>query len=232
MRKVDRLFEILQLLRGQRMRTADFIANELGVSVRTIYRDIQGLMASGVPIEGERGVGYIIQQPIELPPLHFTPLELQALQLGIKMVSATADGDMAKAADEASLKILDASPEGDSRPKRQQSATHVYFRSDETSRRFLALLRDAVEVQKRVEIVYHVEGREPMTRQVRPLGLEYWGKVWTLTAWCEIRQDFRVFRIDRIENCRETGAHFTSEKGKTYQDYLAQIRLETKNDGR
>jgi predicted DNA-binding transcriptional regulator YafY len=74
MRKIDRLFEIVQLLRGQRLRTAEFISKKLGVSVRTVYRDIHGLIASGVPIEGERGIGYVIRQSIELPPLHFTPL--------------------------------------------------------------------------------------------------------------------------------------------------------------
>ena len=91
MRKIDRLFEIVQMLRGQRLRTAEFIADKLGVSVRTVYRDIQGLMASGVAIEGERGVGYMIIQSIELPPLSFTPLELQAVKLGIEMVCAAAD---------------------------------------------------------------------------------------------------------------------------------------------
>lgn len=101
MRKVDRLFEIIQLLRGKRLRTAGFIAAELGVSQRTIYRDIAGLMASGIPIEGERGVGYLISQPIELPPLHFTPLELKSLRLGVDMVKAISDIELAAAAEEA-----------------------------------------------------------------------------------------------------------------------------------
>ena len=100
MRKIDRLFEIVQLLRGRRLRTAHYLAAQIGVSKRTIYKDIQGLMASGVPIEGERGVGYLIQQPIELPPLHFTPLELQTIRFGLDFAKAAVDPEMANAAQE------------------------------------------------------------------------------------------------------------------------------------
>ena len=218
MRKVDRLFEIIQILRGRRLRTAEFIASELGVSVRTVYRDIQGLMASGVPIEGERGVGYVIRQPIELPPLKFTPLELKALQLGIKMVIATADEEIAHAANEAALKILDVIPNGlaeDDAP-----VAHVYFESDPQTRENLALLRDALSSQLKITFCYTDERSAVTQRLVRPLGIEYWGKVWTLTSWCELRDDFRVFRVDRISNSVMTDQVFKDEKGRTYQDYL------------
>jgi predicted DNA-binding transcriptional regulator YafY len=221
MRKVDRLFEIVQFLRGKRLRTAAFIAQELGVSVRTIYRDIQGLMASGVPIEGEPGIGYIIRQSIELPPLKFTPLELKALQLGIKMVVATADEEIAHAAKEASVKILDALPNrssGDDAP-----IAYVYFESDFKTRESLALLRDALNKKVKVGLCYANENKKISERIVRPMGLEYWGKVWTLTSWCELRNDFRVFRIDRIKECKLTDKKFRNEKGKTYQDYLKGI---------
>ena len=132
MRKVDSLFEILHLLRGRRLRTAAFVADELSVSVRTIYSDIQGLMASGVPIEGKPGIGYIIRQSLELPPLKFTPLELKALQLGIKMVSSTADDEIANAANEASIKILDVF--SSTQPNSESPLSYVYFESDTKTR--------------------------------------------------------------------------------------------------
>jgi len=220
MRKIDRLFEIIQLLRGQRLRTAEFISEQLGVSVRTVYRDIHGLIASGVPIEGERGIGYIIRQSIELPPLHFTPLELQAIQLGITMVKAVADHDVAAAAKEVALKIQDALPTKD-RGKTYAPIAHIYFESDAKTRDVLAKLRGALDEKNKVVINYTNEVKKKSSRTIRPLGLEYWGKVWTLTAWCELRDDFRVFRIDRIKSCEITGDVFKNETGKTYRDYLA-----------
>ena len=223
MRKVDRLFEIVQLLRGKRLRTAQFIADELGVSVRTIYRDIQGLMASGVPIEGEAGIGYVIRQSIELPPLKFTPLELQALQLGIKMVAASADEEIANAAHEASIKILDTL--SSAQLAHNDPIAHVYFESDIKTRESLTILRDALSEKLKIYLRYCDEKRTMSERIIRPLGLEYWGKVWTVTSWCELRNDFRVFRLDRIERCKLTDKKFCNEKGKTYQDYLKKIEF-------
>lgn len=221
MRKVDRLFEIVKLLRGKRLRTAAFIADELGVSVRTIYRDMKGLMASGVPIEGEAGTGYIIRQSLELPPLKFKPLELKALQLGIKMVAATADEDIAHAANEAAIKILDALP--NTRSVDDAPIAHIYFESDVQTRESLALFRDALKDKVKIDLCYSDEKSIKSKRIIRPLGLEYWGKIWTLTSWCELRDDFRVFRVDRVEECKLTGKKFKNENGKTYQDYLKKI---------
>lgn len=223
MRKVDRLFEIIQLLRGKRLRTAEFIAAELGVSQRTIYRDIAGLMASGIPIEGERGVGYLINQPIELPPLHFTPLELKALRLGADMVKAIADTEMAAAAEEASLKIIDALPIN-SRTVSVRSSTNVYIESNADLRDTLGAIRSAVDDNEKVEIDYLDKAGQATSRIIRPLGLEYWGLVWTCTAWCELRNEFRVFRVDLINRYILTGQKFRPEKGKTYKDFGDQMK--------
>lgn len=220
MRKVDRLFEVIQLLRGRRLRTAEFIANKLGISVRTVYRDIQGLISSGVPIEGERGIGYIIRQPIEIPPLNFTPLELRAIMLGIDMVKAIADQGVSVAAQEAAIKIQDAMPAGMQR-KRHLPIAHIYFESDAKIRNILEQLRAALDEKRKVKINYTDESGEKSARTVRPLGIEYWGKVWTITAWCEFREDFRMFRIDRIGRCEILPDHFKDEVGKTYRDYIS-----------
>ncbi len=225
MRKIDRLFEIVQLLRGQRLRTAGFIAGKLGVSVRTIYRDIQGLMASGIPIEGERGVGYLIVQPIELPPLHFSPLELKAIMMGIDLVSAVADNEVAGAAQEASIKIRDTLP-AHKKGNQHIPIAHIYFESDAHTRNTLQGFRHALDSKHKVSIIYKNQARQKTKRTIRPLGLEYWGKVWTLTAWCELRNDFRVFRIDRISSSNVLDEIFKAEKGKTYQDYLKRLENE------
>ncbi len=222
MRKIDRLFEIVQLLRGQRLRTAEYIAEQLGVSVRTVYRDIQALMASGVPIEGERGIGYVVRQPIELPPLHFSPLELQAIQLGINMVKAIADEEVSAAAKEVELKIRDVLPNA-SRAATHPPLAHIYFESDPKTLQYLPTLRQSLEKKQVVLLHYRNETGKVTSRQIWPLGLEYWGKCWTLTAWCELRQDFRVFRLDRITTCEQLERRFSAEKGKTYQDYLKQL---------
>jgi predicted DNA-binding transcriptional regulator YafY len=222
MRKIDRLFEIIQLLRGQRLRTAEFISEKLGVSVRTVYRDIQGLMASGVPIEGERGIGYVIRQSIELPPLHFTPLELQAIQLGITMVRAIADEEVIAAAREVELKIRDVLPDASRRASHPPLA-HIYFESDPKTLKNLPILRQSLEKKRVVQLRYRNETGKVTSRQIWPLALEYWGKCWTLTAWCELRKDFRVFRLDRIVTCEQLERQFSTEKGKTYQDYLKQL---------
>ena len=222
MRKIDRLFEIIQLLRGQRLRTAEFISEKLGVSVRTVYRDIQALMASGVPIEGERGIGYVVRQPIELPPLHFSPLELQAIQLGINMVKAIADAEVTAAAKEVELKIRDVLPNA-SRATNPLPLAHIYFDSDPKTLQYLPTLRHALEKKQVVQLHYRNETGKATSRFVWPLGLEYWGKCWTLTAWCELRKDFRVFRLDRITACEQLERTFSAEKGRTYQDYLKQL---------
>lgn len=220
MRKVDRLFEIIQLLRGQRLRTAAMISEKLGVSVRTVYRDIQGLIASGVPIEGEPGVGYVIRQPLEFPPLQFTPLELRAIQLGISMVKAVADDEVAACAQEVAIKLRDILP-----PSLWDSAHtpigHVYFSSEETIKESLKSMRYAIDHKIKISFFYRSEQEHQTSRTVWPLGLEYWGKVWTLTGWCELRHDFRVFRIDRIQSLSVLQEFFIAEKGKTYRDYLS-----------
>ncbi|WP_343562513.1 helix-turn-helix transcriptional regulator [Kiloniella sp. b19] len=223
MRKIDRLFEIVQLLRGRRLRTAGFIADELGVSVRTVYRDIQGLMASGVPIEGERGIGYMIRQPIEMPPLHLTELELKAVQLGIEMVVASSDPEIAKAAQEARIKIRETLPFR--RSEQESPIAYVYFKSNEKARDSLADIRIAIEEQRKLSLHYSNEKKQKSHRIIRPLGLEYWGQVWTVTAWCELRDGFRVFRVDRIEEHSLMDETFTIEKGKSYQDYLEQLEF-------
>ena len=152
MRQVDRLFQIIQLLRGRRLRTAAFLADQLEVSVRTIYRDIHGLMASGVPIQGEAGMGYIIQKPIEIAPLKLTALEVKALEFSVALASATADKYIAQAAQEAMVKINDASTsitQDDHRP-----LAHIQFETDPLAATLLPDLRSAIHEHNKIFISY------------------------------------------------------------------------------
>ncbi|HHG91149.1 MAG TPA: YafY family transcriptional regulator [Devosia sp.] len=222
MRRTDRLFEILQIFRGGKLCRGRDIAEKLEVSLRTIYRDIDTLVASGIPIEGERGVGYILREPIFLPPLALAHNELAALQLGMEVVLQAADSDLQEAARQLLVKI-DAVVPGDRRGADHLRGISIYVAQPGRKPRYLADLRRAVGEKNLVEIDYVSLGDEVSSRRIRPLQCEYWGTAWTCTAWCEMRNDFRVFRIDRISGYRETGAVFTPESGKTYKDYLARF---------
>src|SRR5918992_1037021 len=191
MRRADRLFQIVQYLRGGRLVTARQLAERLEVSERTVYRDVADLIACGVPIDGEAGVGYILRAGFELPPLMFTRDELAALTLGARFVKAWGGARLALAAEEALVKIAAVLPE----PEKSAAA--------ETN-----LFDVAIESRRRIHVAYQALGGERTERDLRPLGLYHWGKVWTLAAWCELRGDFRNFRADGIVEIAECGDRF------------------------
>ena len=222
MRRTDRLFEILQLFRGGRLLLGREIAERLEVSLRTVYRDIETLIASGIPIEGERGVGYILREPIFLPPLTLTPVELKALHLGMEIVRQTGDDELARAAG-GLLEKVDAVLPSDRRRRSHLPDISVHAAEAAAAREHLAAMRRSVARRRVVEITYDSLRGKETRRRIRPLRTEYWGRVWTCTAWCEARRAFRVFRVDRIRDCRVTADRFGEEEGKTYADYLAQL---------
>lgn len=225
MRRADRLFRIVHLLRRDRATTAGQIARELEVSERTVYRDVQDLMQSGVPIQGEAGVGYALPAHFDLPPLMFTRVELQALVLGARMVSAFADEALGRAARSAIEKVERAVPQrlaGDAAAARL--FVPEFLPTVDLPR--MAALRAAVEARRVARIDYADERGEVTSRDVRPLGLWFWGKVWTLLAWCELRQDFRTFRVDRVRAVGELGRGFRDEPGKRLEDFLQRMGCE------
>lgn len=221
MRRADRLFQIVQHLRGGRLVTARQLAGWLEVSERTIYRDVADLIGSGVPIEGEAGVGYVMRAGFDLPPLMFTHDEVVALVAGARMVRAWGGAEMARAAEEAIVKIEAVLPEGERTRARsiEIHARHGPEISDET-RAMLDRLDRAVEERKRLRLDYTDAEGKRTDRPVRPLGLWFWGKVWTLVAWCELRDDFRMFRVDRIADLSVDGT-FRPEKGRMLSDFYA-----------
>ena len=198
MRRADRLFQIVQFLRGRRLTTARWLAEQLEVSERTIYRDVQDLMASGVPIDGEAGMGYVLHKGFDMPPLMFDRDELQALVIGLRMVKSWAGDGLERAALRADTKIDAALPDG---LKRQFGRIALYAPSWEKpfAPDTFDVLRHAVDAHTVLQLSYEkVEGQTEPPRCVWPLGLFFWGSKWTLAAWCEQREAFRTFRLDRI----------------------------------
>ena len=199
MRRADRLFQIVQHLRGGRLVTAHQLAEKLEVSERTIYRDIADLIGTGVPVDGEAGVGYLMRDGFDLPPLMFTRDEIVALVAGARLIRAWGGTNMAEAAEEALVKINSVLPD-DARNRAEAVQVHAFqFNGlDDETRNRLDRLERATDARTRLVIEYQDDGGTATTRTIRPLGLWFWGKVWTLVAWCEMRDDFRMFRVDRI----------------------------------
>lgn len=221
MRRADRLFQIVQHMRGGRLVTALMLSQRLEVSERTIYRDIADLQTSGVPIDGEAGVGYIMRQGYELPPLMFTRDEIVALVAGARMVRAFGGIAMARAAEEALVKIGAVLPNPD-RDRIAQTQIHApNTRISEGERRAIDMIERSIEKRDVLGFAYSDEAGQETVREVRPLGLWFWGRAWTLVAWCELRTDFRAFRIDRISELATTGRLYRPERGKQLSRLLS-----------
>ncbi len=218
MRRADRLFHIIQLIRGRRLTTAAYLAQRLEVSERTIYRDVADLQLQGVPLEGEAGVGYRLGAGFDLPPMMFTQDEAKALVASVRVAQAWLDPALATGAEDALGKILSVLP---TEARVAAEALAVYAPQgglSEPAQRTLQTLREAVQERRKVFLNYKDLSEKPSERVVRPLGCFYWGKVWTLAAWCEQRSDFRSFRVDRVSYVRRLDERFRDEPGRTLAD--------------
>ena len=228
MRRADRLFQIIQTLRRRRIVTAAYLAEELEVSERTIYRDMRDLSLSGVPILGEAGVGYALPAGFDLPPLMFTEEELEALVLGARMVESWGDPKLAASARRALSKVEVVLPERlrlqGSEPPLFAPARHM---ASETAEK-LELLRGAIKARRKLIMTYESVNDQRTERTVHPLCLFFWGTVWTFAAWCTLRQDFRHFRVDRVEEAHSSEETFASEPGRTLEDFFTHIAEEEK----
>ena len=219
MRRADRLFQILQYLRGGRLVTAAQLAERLEVTPRTIYRDIAHLIGSGVPIDGEAGVGYLMRDGYDLPPLMFSHDEIVALVSAARLLQAWGGTKMAGAATEALVKI-DAVLPDDVRVRSGQVHVHAFElkHGQQDWREYLDQIENAAEEGRRLQLRYADAEGHATERVIRPLGVWFWGKVWTAIAWCELREGFRMFRLDRIAGLEDAG-RFKPEKGKTLKDF-------------
>jgi predicted DNA-binding transcriptional regulator YafY len=222
MRRADRLFQIVSFLQGRRGAvTARRIAEEFGVCERTIYRDLQDLMLSGVPVTGAAGVGYVLDKHYHLPPLMFDTEEIEAILLGISMVDSWTDRATSQAARRALAKVRNVLGERERGVLAEtalfapESAAKIPWTVD------FSLLRTAIRKRRRLSLDYVNDAGEARARTVRPLALVFFGPTWLLLAWCELRQDFRNFRLDRMHAARDAGDHFKDERGKRTRDYFA-----------
>ncbi len=221
MRRTDRLFDLIQILRDGRLHRAQDLAARLGVSVRTIWRDVSTLMASGLPVEGERGVGYLLRAPITLPPMILTAEELQVLRLGIGMVCTGTDAALARAARGLASKIAAVTPKPTTPLPEGSDPTALPGQMPANAPAHLPMFRAAIRTRERLTISYIEPNGQESHLDIRPLLLGLSGKVRTLTAFCETRLDFRSFRIDRIIAVARTREVFPSEPGRRLADWRA-----------
>ncbi|WER45377.1 YafY family protein [Cupriavidus sp. WKF15] len=223
-RRADRLFQIVQVLRGRRLTTAALLAQRLGVSERTVYRDIQALSLSGVPVEGEAGIGYRLRADFDVPPLMFTALEVEALVAGLRLLKAWGGGALAAAADPALEKLMAALPP----PRRLAAQQSRVFAPEYVNR---AQVREAFDVvhgalgaQKLLLLDYCDAEQRITERVVQPLGLFFWGNAWLLAAWCTTRTDYRSFRLDRCREIRMLDDRFHETPDRSLNGFLRAVR--------
>lgn len=221
MRRADRLFKIVNFLRGRsRAITARRIAEEFEICDRTVYRDIRDLIDSGVPIYGEAGVGYMIDKSYSIPPLIFDVEEIEALVLGASIVSSWTDKEFGKIANRALDKIKNVLPQELKAELESTAIISLPSRAKLPWTVSFSEIRKSIRQKIKLKIEYEREDGEKSVRTIRPLALVFFSPVWLLTGWCEIREDFRSFRLDRISDLKILPYKFKNEKGKTLQDYI------------
>jgi predicted DNA-binding transcriptional regulator YafY len=222
MRRADRLFDIIQSLRtaAARPMTAAALADKLEVTVRTIYRDIAALQASRVPIEGAPGLGYVLRRGFDLPPLMFTADEADAIAIGVRLLRRLRDPTLQRAAESVLAKLAAVVPG----PLQAHLVSAPVFVSDgdaPTVTVDLAELRGAIHDTRKLSIAYVDDAGRRTDRTIWPLGMAYYVDVTLIGAWCELRNDYRHFRVDRILSSRVLDDRFPADNGKLMVEWLA-----------
>jgi len=221
MSKPDRLFQLTNLLRAHQPVTAKQLAEKMMLSERTIYRYIDDLSVSGIPVYGEPGVGYKLTEGFELPPLHLTPLELEALVLGVNLVTTRTGENLSQAAHSLLSKIEASLPLGHKLQKDKQSvALAPYSFYDEKMRKKWDLIHLAIKKKTPLQLHYLSLDDQESQRVIYPLGLFYWGGVWTLGGWCFLRKAYRNFRVDRIKDIVASNEKLPMPEQVSLSDYI------------
>lgn len=231
-RRADRLFQIVQILRGKRHVTARLLAERLAVSERTIYRDIQGLSLSGVPVRGEAGSGYSLLAGFDLPPLMLTPGEVEATIAALRMVQTWSGNAMAQAAESAHEKLLAVlSPERRLIAERSRILAPDFDRYPQV-RHWFDVCHEAINSLQVLHIRYQDEQGRATQRNIYPLGLSFWGEHWVMVSWCETREDYRCFRLDRCSDISLAGRAFSPRADLSLQDFLRRQKREKREKER
>ena len=222
MRRADRLFDVIQVLRtAKKPVTAAAIAEELEVTVRTIYRDVATLQARRVPIEGAPGLGYVLRKGFDLPPLMFTVDEVEAITVGAKLVRRLRDTELQQAAGRVLDKVTVVLPE--SLRSHLAGAPFYVSRGEAVDPKGVdaAQVRSAIRDRRKMRIAYLDEKNRRTRRTIWPLAMAYYVDVSLVGAWCELRKDFRNFRVERIAASRVLAARFQDHNGQLLAQWLA-----------
>lgn len=226
MRRADRLFQLVQILRNKRLVTARELAERLEVSERTIYRDIQDLSLSGVPIEGEAGVGYHLRYSLDIPPLMFTAAEIEALVVGARILKAWGGSELGSSAQSVLDKVHAVIPAELHHHLEASKLFAPRFGLREDLETTLDVCRNAIARQRYLHLAYQRADGTPSEREVKPLGLFFWGNVWTLAGWCELRGSFRNFRLDRMGHLQVLDKTFAELPGQRLADFFAMMQAQ------
>jgi predicted DNA-binding transcriptional regulator YafY len=229
MSRTDRLYDVIQILRDGRLHRASEMAQRLGVSDRTIWRDVATLMASGLPVEGERGVGYVLRAPITLPPMILNAHELEALREGLRLATEATDPSLARAARSLARRIAAVTPA----PRSDPGDLFAFAPSRTTPRapKHLPLLRRAIKARERVALSYLDPRGLESHADACPLGLEKSGRITSLAAFVEAQDSFRSFRLDRLISVTLTGERFALTEAQSLAAYRARQSEAIREDG-
>jgi predicted DNA-binding transcriptional regulator YafY len=226
MNRTERLFALMDALRRHRRPvTAQSLAEELKVSLRTIYRDVQVLIGLGAPIDGEAGLGYLLRPGFFLPPLMFDADELEALVLGIRWVARQSDTALTQAATNALAKIAAASPK-DLRDTLADTGLWVapLYEAPDTGASLKAV-REAIRREHKLKIAYVAESGVPTERAIWPIAMAFYARRQTVAAWCELRSAFRHFRTDRITAITATGERYPKRRVELVKAWRREVNL-------
>jgi predicted DNA-binding transcriptional regulator YafY len=218
MRRAERLFRLVNELRARSISRADDLAQRFEVSTRTIYRDIAHLQGSGLPIDGEAGIGYLLRPGFNLPSMTFTTEQIEALAIGLAFAESLDDRDLATAAAEVRAKLQANLP--DPGERKLSDAPYYSLHRKTGAPQLAALLRKAIRQRRVVDLTYTGGADGPKDRRLHPLVIWSFEFGWMVSGWCELRQDFRTFRLDRIAQCRLTGDHFPDDPALGLKAFL------------
>lgn len=227
MPRSDRLFDLIQTLRDGRLHRAADLAQRMGVTERTIWRDMATLMQSGMPVEGARGMGYVLRQPVTLPPMMLSATELEVLRHGLRLMALHDDPQIARAARGLAAKVASVTPAPvDPEP---DDLFHSANREPIRAAQHLPQLRRAIRDREILSLTYiDSQGRETHG-DIRPLRLHLAGKTWSLIAWDEGRAGFAAYRVDRVMALGATGEVFADDRAKALAAYQAIMSQETQS---
>ncbi|MGC4191549.1 MAG: YafY family protein [Thermomicrobiales bacterium] len=226
MSRSERLLDLMQLLRLHRFPVSgERLAKDLGISVRTLYRDIATLQAQGAEIEGTPGRGYLLKPGFMLPPLMFTEEEIEALVLGTRWVAARTDPALSRAGSSALARIAAVLP-ADLREQVEQTGLFVPARRKPAEEQtlpatapILPRLREAIRDELKVRIAYRNEGGKDSERTIWPIAIAFFEQVQVISSWCELRQDYRNFRLDRIAHLALTAERYPRSRHELLEEW-------------